>query len=102
MQSYQRSISAVIILGPYFKDFLWTLNEEFSDCGARITEMTIIYFETFQISFSKGVDSCAVHRLADFVCVFKEKSPEFTGNGTTNRGMQKPVLQSRRPVQLAR
>ena len=63
--------------------------------------MTVVYFETFEISFTERVDSCTVNGFANFVCVFKEKGSEFSGNGTTNRWVQEPVLQSCRPKELA-
>jgi len=76
---------------------LGALSEKFGNGGAGVTEMTVVYFETFEISFTERVDSCTVDGFADFVCVFKEEGSEFSGNGTTNRWVQKPVLQSCRP-----
>jgi hypothetical protein len=63
--------------------------------------MTVVYFETFEISFTERIDSCAVDGFTDFVCVFEEEGSEFAGDGTTDRWVQEPVLQGRRPNTLA-
>jgi hypothetical protein len=57
--------------GKYLEDFHGTLSKKFGDCGACITEMTVIHLETFKIAFSEIIDSSAVHRLADFIGVFQ-------------------------------
>jgi len=84
--------------GVYFEDFGGTLSEEFGYCGTSVTEMTVVNFEGFKISFPEIVDPGTVHRVTDFIGVFKEKCTEFTSNGTTNRRMQEPVLQCPSPI----
>jgi hypothetical protein len=82
----------------YFENFGGTLSEEFGDCGTSVTEMTIVDFEGFKISFTEIVDPGTVHRVADFVGIFKEKCTELSSNGSTNRRMQEPVLQCPSPI----
>lgn len=79
MRSYQKSKPSAKLSGEgvkggggfYFENFGGTLSEEFSDYGTRVTEMTVIDFEGFKISFTEIVDSGTVHGIADFVGIFK-------------------------------
>ena len=71
----------------YLEDFDGTLDEKFGDCGACASQMSVIDFERFEISFTEIVDSGAIHGFSDFIRIFQEKSAEFPCNGTTNRRM---------------
>ena len=98
MQSHQKSRLTISKgEGRYFEDFTRTLYKEFSDCGTGISEMTVIDLKTFKIPFAEIIDSCTVHGFADFVCILKKECAEFSSNSSTDRRMQKPILQSCRP-----
>lgn len=77
----------------YFEDFGRTLNEEFGDCGTGVAEVTVVYLETFKITFSEIINSCSVDGLSNFVCVLEQERSEFSGNRPSDRRMQEPVLQ---------
>jgi len=77
----------------YFENFGRTLNEEFGDCGTGVAKVTIVYLETFKVTFSEVVNSCSVDGLSNFICVLEQERSEFSGNRSSDRRMQEPVLQ---------